>query len=41
MTDKRKEQLKEAQARFRAKRKAEDSEVIKLLKEILRLLKKT
>ncbi len=39
MTDKRKEQLKKAQQTFRDKKKAEDSEAIKLLKEILALLK--
>lgn len=39
MTDKRKAQNREAQATFRAKKKAEDSEAIKLLKEILSLLK--
>ena len=40
MTDKRKEQLKQAQATFRAKKKAEESEAIKLLKEILEIIKR-
>ena len=39
MTDKRKEQLKEAQQRQRDKKKAEYSENNKLLKEILKILK--
>lgn len=39
MTDKRKTQNKESQATFRAKKKAEESEAIRLLKEILKLLK--
>lgn len=39
MTNKKDPTNKDRQARFRAKKKVEDGEVIKLLKEILRLLK--
>lgn len=41
MTDKKDPTNATRQARFRAKKKAEDSEAIKLLKEILTLLKAT